>query len=59
MLKSLDDSIGRIFQSLEDEKLLENSLVIFISDNGGPTVDDLHFHANTASNWPLRGVKYI
>jgi Arylsulfatase A and related enzymes len=56
MLKSLDESVGRVIQSLEEEGLLGNSLVVFISDNGGPTVDSLHFHGNTASNWPLRGV---
>ncbi|KAI5726415.1 hypothetical protein M8J76_002340 [Diaphorina citri] len=58
MLKSLDESVGRVIQSLEEEGLLGNSLVVFISDNGGPTVDSLHFHGNTASNWPLRGTKY-
>ena len=31
----MDFSIGRIIQTLEDEKLLENTIAIFISDNGG------------------------
>lgn len=56
MLKSLDESIGKVIQSLEEERLLENSVVVFITDNGGPTIDPLWFHGNTASNWPLRGV---
>ncbi|MEJ2195541.1 MAG: sulfatase-like hydrolase/transferase, partial [Ignavibacteriaceae bacterium] len=31
----MDFSIGRIIQTLEDEQLLENTIAIFISDNGG------------------------
>lgn len=57
MLKSLDDSVGRVIQSLKDEGMLENSVLIFIADNGGVPVDDLNSHGNAGSNWPLRGVK--
>lgn len=35
MLESLDDGVGRIMQALGDQGLLENTLVIFTSDNGG------------------------
>ena len=31
----LDYSIGEIIQTLKDEKLLDNTIIIFISDNGG------------------------
>lgn len=31
----MDYSIGEIIKTLKDEKLLENTIVIFISDNGG------------------------
>ncbi|KAL1455069.1 hypothetical protein WDU94_009189 [Cyamophila willieti] len=58
ILKSLDDSVGRVIDSLDQVNMLENSLVVFISDNGGPTKDALYFHGNTGSNWPLRGAKY-
>ncbi|MBX3398737.1 MAG: sulfatase-like hydrolase/transferase [Gemmataceae bacterium] len=35
MLESLDDSVGRILKVLDEEKLAENTIVIFTSDNGG------------------------
>jgi len=31
----MDSAIGKVMKTLEDEKLLDNTLVIFISDNGG------------------------
>lgn len=51
MLASLDDSVGAVLQKLRDEQLEENTLVFFISDNGGPTRE------LTSSNAPLRGEK--
>jgi arylsulfatase A-like enzyme len=35
MLESLDDSVGRVLKELEAQKLSEQTLVIFTSDNGG------------------------
>ncbi|HEX6223075.1 MAG TPA: sulfatase-like hydrolase/transferase [Chryseolinea sp.] len=35
MMKSLDNSIGRILQAMEAQKLLQNTLIIFTNDNGG------------------------
>lgn len=34
MMAQLDHSIGRVFQTLEERQLLENTLVVFFSDNG-------------------------
>ena len=51
MLSNLDDSVGAVMQKLCDEKLEENTLVLFLSDNGGPTKE------LTSSNLPLRGGK--
>ena len=31
----MDYAIGEVIQTLKDEKLLDNTIVIFISDNGG------------------------
>src|SRR5690606_7483678 len=40
MMKSMDDGIGRIFKSLEENKLTENTIVIFTNDNGGERYSD-------------------
>ena len=34
--------------------MLENSVIIFTTDNGGPANG---FHRNWANNYPLRGLK--
>lgn len=51
MLSAMDDSVGRILSKLRELKLEENTIIFFISDNGGPTA------GNTAKNTPLRGFK--
>lgn len=51
MLSSLDDAVGRVLSQLDKSKVTENTLVFFISDNGGPT------QANASRNTPLNGVK--
>ncbi len=51
MTWAMDRSIGEVMNCLKQENILDNTLLIFLSDNGGPT------GANTASNKPLKGVK--
>lgn len=34
MCKCIDDNVGRIIQKLEDENVLENTIVVFCSDHG-------------------------
>lgn len=51
MLAHLDDSVGRLRETLDEQGLTENTLVFFLSDNGGPTKE------LTSSNAPLRGGK--
>ena len=51
MLAHLDDSVGEILRRVRREGLEENTLIIFLSDNGGPTRE------LTSSNAPLRGGK--
>jgi len=41
MVESIDDGVGRIMKTLEENGLLENTLVIFTSDNGGLGIDEL------------------
>ena len=40
MLESIDDSVGRVLQKLKDIGEYENTLIIFMSDNG-PTTSDV------------------
>ncbi len=51
MLSHLDDSIGTVLTQLHYVGLDHNTLVVFLSDNGGPTRE------LTSSNAPLRGEK--
>jgi len=41
MVESMDDGVGRIIEILRNEGLLENTLIIFTSDNGGLGLDEL------------------
>jgi arylsulfatase A len=44
MLESLDESVGRILKLLDEQKLAENTIVIFTSDNGGlATLEGLNY----------------
>jgi arylsulfatase A-like enzyme len=51
MLAQLDDCVGRVLARLRELGLEEDTLVVFLSDNGGPTRE------LTSSNAPLRGEK--
>ena len=51
MLSAADDGVGRVLATLRDLKLDEDTLVIFMSDNGGPTF------GNSSLNTPFRGGK--
>ncbi len=49
VVEGLDIGIGRILAALDEQGLRENTLVIFVSDNGAPR--------RTGSNLPLRSYK--
>lgn len=51
MLSAMDDAVGRVLAKIRDMGQEENTLVLFYSDNGGPTFQ------TTSSNAPLRGFK--
>ena len=54
MLRSVDESVGRILKTLDELHLTDNTIVIFSSDNGGA----VHFGQPPAtSNFPLRAGK--
>lgn len=51
MMVSLDENIGRVLQYLQEKDELDNTLIVFLSDNGGPT------YKNGSDNGPLRDKK--
>jgi arylsulfatase A-like enzyme len=52
MGKRMDDAVGHVVAALKEEpKVWENTLIFFLSDNGGPL-------SQTANNTPLRGGKH-
>ena len=51
MVEALDDQVGAVLQTLKAEGLERDTLVVFISDNGGPQ------HQTTSSNYPFSGEK--
>ena len=51
MLAAMDDAVGAILAKVREHKLEEDTLVLFHSDNGGPTPQ------TTSRNDPLRGYK--
>jgi arylsulfatase A-like enzyme len=55
MMSGLDDNVGKVLNALRAKKLEENTLVFFVSDNGGPTMKGTA--ANGSRNGPLRGSK--
>ncbi|HYF35787.1 MAG TPA: sulfatase-like hydrolase/transferase [Prosthecobacter sp.] len=51
MGKRMDDAIGSVVATLKKEGVWQNTLLFFLSDNGGPL-------AQAADNTPLRGGKH-
>jgi len=51
MVSAVDDGVNQLLNLLDELKLSENTIVFFLSDNGGPIPD------NSSSNGVLRGKK--
>lgn len=54
MMFRLDEGIGRVMRALEERSMLQNSVVLFFSDNGAAVTGS---NMNVGSNYPLRGVR--
>jgi arylsulfatase A-like enzyme len=64
MMASLDENVGRVLTKLRETKLEENTLIFFLSDNGGATGKPrrqpdavFQYGQNASKNDPCRGVK--
>jgi arylsulfatase A-like enzyme len=55
MMLALDDAVGKVRAKLAETGQAENTLITFISDNGGPTMPGTTI--NGSVNAPLRGSK--
>jgi arylsulfatase A-like enzyme len=55
MMFAMDEAIGKILKTLEGSGQSQNTLVAFISDNGGPTMKGVT--VNGSVNKPFRGSK--
>jgi arylsulfatase A-like enzyme len=54
IMSKLDDSVGAVVNALAERNMLENSVIIFSTDNGGAAAG---YDLNAASNYPLKGGK--
>jgi len=59
MVDNMDEGIGRILDTLRDEGIQDDTLVFFISDNGGASTFPANMvpHSSEGRNAPLRGGK--
>jgi arylsulfatase A-like enzyme len=51
MVAAVDDGVGSLLSLIQELGIEENTIIFFLSDNGGPTKD------NASNNSPLRGFK--
>ncbi|MDF1712139.1 MAG: sulfatase-like hydrolase/transferase [Akkermansiaceae bacterium] len=51
MVSAVDDGVGRVLKTLREKEIEKDTIVVFLSDNGGPTTK------NGSNNAPLRGGK--
>jgi arylsulfatase A-like enzyme len=51
MLAAMDEAVGQVVAALEEQKILDNTLIVFSSDNGGPSP------GTVTDNGPLRAGK--
>jgi arylsulfatase A len=60
MVKSIDESVGRVLDEIKAQGLEKNTIVIFTSDNGGYVGIDHGYKdkkVRVTNNWPLRSGK--
>lgn len=57
LVEGMDRSLGDLMQFLEDRKVAQNTIILFMSDNGGQGVGVRQGRQNFDQNYPARGGK--
>ena len=57
MISALDDSVGEVVQAFNRAKILNDTIIIFTTDNGGRSGYNNKGIEDMGSNWPLKGGK--
>lgn len=55
MLLAMDEAVGKVLGALRESGLEDDTLIVFFSDNGGPTMPGTTI--NASRNYPFRGSK--
>jgi arylsulfatase A-like enzyme len=60
MMTAMDRNVGRVLDKLDDLGLTDNTIVVFLNDNGGGGHDERYadHSRNYADNSPFRGFKF-
>ncbi len=53
MVDAMDEAVGKVIKKLKDERIYDNTIIIFFSDNGGESTAE----GDPTSNFPLRAGK--
>lgn len=56
MIQSMDESVGRVIDKIDSLGIADNTIIIFMSDNGGNMYNEVEGTTPT-NNYPLRGGK--
>ncbi|GAA4304762.1 sulfatase [Aestuariibaculum suncheonense] len=57
MVENMDENVGKLLQTLKDEGIADNTIIIFSSDHGGLSNDGTKQRELATSNHPLRAGK--
>lgn len=57
MVKAMDEAVGKILQTLDEENLAANTVVIFTSDNGGEKFSDMGGYAKMKTHLWEGGIR--
>ena len=58
MIVAIDRAVGQVLDTLEKHELREDTLIVFLNDNGGGGNNAARHTRNTARNVPFRGHKF-